>query len=241
MILGVVLAIMSVLGFDVINESRSKKQSEMIYKAYGEYHGFYQNLSKDKLEEMKNDKDIEEIAGVASLRDIIAEYGVSIKLNSFNEKYIDMSSYSMKEGHLLEKQGEIVLESQVLKQMGLDEKLNQIIEFKIKKEYKDESGMNQIFMEKKKFKLVGIITKSALYYENFYFLKGFTFFKEGDITVLPKELISYENIVKLKSKSNILSKLNDIRIKYKPGSWILKKTRIDPLILDKNSLIFTIS
>ena len=236
MILGVVLAIMLVFGFDVINESQSKKQLEMIYKSYGGYHGVYQNLSKDKLEEMKNDKDIEEIAGVASLGDIIAEDGTSIKLNSFNEKYIDMSGYSMKEGHLPKKEGEIVLESQALKQMGLDERLNQTIEFKIKKKYKDENGINKIFMEKKKFELVGIITKPNLYYENFYIMQGFTFLKEGDTTILPEELISYENIVKLKSKSNMTTKLNDIRIRYKLGKLDFEENKLLTHALDEYSM-----
>lgn len=236
MILGVVLAIMLVFGFDVINESQSKQQLEMIYKAYGGYHGVYQNLSKDKLEEMKNDKDIEKIAGVTSLGDIISEDGTSIKLNSFNEKYIDMSGYSMKKGHLPKKEGEIVLESQALKQMRLDEKLNQTIEFKIKKKYKDENGINQIFMEKKKFKLVGIITKPDLYYENFYIMQGFTLFKEGDTTLLPEELISYENIVKLKSKSNMTTKLNDIRIRYKLGRLDFQENKLLTHALDEYSM-----
>ncbi|MEG6570847.1 FtsX-like permease family protein, partial [Thermoanaerobacterium thermosaccharolyticum] len=80
-----------------------------------------------------------------------------------------------------------------------------------------ENGLNQIYMENKSFKLVGILDKPKQYYEGYYSLRGFTYFKEGENNVLPDNLITYEEIVKLKSNANLSGKLNQIRERYNIG------------------------
>ncbi|KNF09019.1 ATP-binding domain-containing protein [Gottschalkia purinilytica] len=236
MVLGVSLAVMLVFGFDVTNESQSKKQLKMIYHMYGGYDGTYSNLSKDKLEKIKNDKDVKESSGVASLGSIVSENGTFIKLDSSDKKYIEMTGYSIKKGRLPSKNDEIVLESQAMKYMKLEEKLNQNIEFKVKKEYKDENGINQIFMETKSFKLVGIISKPDYYYKNWYQFRGFTYFKEGETSILPQELISYESIVKLKSKTNARKILHKILGEYKINPKDLTENEILVMALSEYSL-----
>ena len=90
MILGVSLAIMLVFGMNVINESQSKKQLELIYKMYGSYNGYYFNLNKDKIQKIQKDKDVEMAIGLPSLGQLISDDGTSIKLNSSDKEYINI-------------------------------------------------------------------------------------------------------------------------------------------------------
>ncbi|MBE0070003.1 ABC transporter permease [Thermoanaerobacterium thermosaccharolyticum] len=219
LVLGVALAVMLVFGTNVIFESQSRNQLANIYKMYGTYQGIFTNLNKDLTEKIKNDKDASKSAVAANLGSLVTDNGISIILNSTDKDYIEMNGYTLTKGHLPNKQGEIVLESQALKKMGLKEKLGETINFKIKKEYKDENGLNQIYMENKSFKLVGILDKPKQYYEGYYSLRGFTYFKEGENNVLPDNLITYEEIVKLKSKANLSGQLNQIRERYNIGRW----------------------
>ena len=218
MILGVSLAVMLMFGYDVINESHNKKQLDIIYQMYGSYDGIYNKLDKDELEKIKNDKDIKNSGGVAVLGNIISDNGTYLRLNSFDKDYIEILDYSLIKGRLPDKDGEIVLESEALKHMNIDAKLNQNIRFKVEKGYKDEFGINQIFIETKDFKLVGITNKSDYHYKNdWYGFRGFTFFKEGETQILPENLVTYESIVKFKSKSSTSDtrkKLRDLAEKY---------------------------
>ncbi|MGF7397459.1 ABC transporter permease [Thermoanaerobacterium thermosaccharolyticum] len=219
LVLGVALAVMLVFGTNVIFESQSRNQLANIYKMYGTYQGIFTNLNKDLTEKIKNDKDVSKSAVAANLGNLVTDNGISMILNSTDKDYIEMSGYTLIKGHLPNKQGEIVLESQALKKMGLKEKLGETINFKIKREYKDENGLNQIYMENKSFKLVGILDKPKQYYEGYYSLRGFTYFKEGVNNVLPNNFITYEEIVKLKSKANLSGQLNQIRERYNIGRW----------------------
>ncbi|WKV09158.1 FtsX-like permease family protein [Thermoanaerobacterium sp. CMT5567-10] len=219
LVLGVALAVMLVFGTNVIFESQSRNQLANIYKMYGTYQGIFTNLNKDLTEKIKNDKDVSKSAVAANLGNLVTDNGISMILNSTDKDYIEMNGYTLTKGHLPNKQGEIVLESQALKKMGLKEKLGVTINFKIKKEYKDENGLNQIYIENKSFTLVGILDKPKQYYEGYYSLRGFTYFKEGENNVLPDNLITYEEIVKLKSKANLSGQLNQIRERYNIGRW----------------------
>ncbi|WP_434631188.1 FtsX-like permease family protein [Thermoanaerobacterium thermosaccharolyticum] len=219
LVLGVALAVMLVFGTNVIFESQSRNQLANIYKMYGTYQGIFTNLNKDLTEKIKNDKDASKSAVAANLGNLVTDNGISMILNSTDKDYIEMSGYTLIKGHLPNKQGEIMLESQALKKMGLKEKLGETINFKIKREYKDENGLNQIYMENKSFKLVGILDKPKQYYEGYYSLRGFTYFKEGVNNVLPNNFITYEEIVKLKSKANLSGQLNQIRERYNIGRW----------------------
>ncbi|WHE08203.1 FtsX-like permease family protein [Thermoanaerobacterium thermosaccharolyticum] len=219
LVLGVALAVMLVFGTNVIFESQSRNQLANIYKMYGTYQGIFTNLNKDLTEKIKNDKDVSKSAVAANLGNLVTDNGISMILNSTDKDYIEMNGYTLIKGHLPNKQGEIVLESQALKKMGLKEKLGETINFKIKKEYKDENSLNQIYMENKSFKLVGILDKPKQYYEGYYSLRGFTYFKEGENNVLPNNFITYEEIVKLKSKANLSGQLNQMRERYNIGRW----------------------
>lgn len=217
LILGVALAVMLVFGFNVISESQSRNQLANIYKMYGTYQGIFINLRKDKLGQIKNDKDVAQSAAAADFGNIVADNGLSMILNSSDKDYIGMNGYKLVKGHLPDSQGELVLEAQALDKMGLKEELGKTIDFKIKKQYIDGKGMKQVHIEKRKFKLVGILDKPKQYYDGIYSLKGFTHFKENEENLIPNNLITYDEIVKLKSNSNLSGKLNQIRERYGIG------------------------
>jgi putative ABC transport system permease protein len=218
LVLGVALAVMLVFGFDIITESQSRDQLADVYRQYGTYHGIFFNLNQDEIEQIKNDGEVSKSAEAVDLGDAVTDDGISMALNSTDKDYIEMHGYKLKEGRLPAAQGEIALEAQALKKMGLKERLNQTINLKIKKDYVDENGKNQIFMETNSFKLVGITGKPEQYYDNgYYALRGFTYYQEGEENVLPDNLITREEVVKLKSNANLDGKLNQIRERYHVG------------------------
>lgn len=215
---GVALAVMLIFGFNVISESQSKNQLNAIYNVYGSYHAKFSDLDKEDIKKLERDKSITNVNTVASLGNISYKNGTKMQLESSDEGYMKVQKYKIKEGKLPSKNNEIVIEKKALDEMGLDKKLNQKIKMKVKKEYKDEKGINQVFIEEKLFKLVGIIEKPKIYYDNFYYLKAFTYFEEGNTNVIPKNLVSYTGVVSLKSGiKNIDANLNEIRTKNKIG------------------------
>lgn len=218
LIIGVALAIMLVFGFNVINESQSKNQLNTIYELYGSYHSSFSNLDKTEVKELKKDKDITEIDVVADLGEGIYKNGITVKLNSSNDQYINEYNYKLKKGRLPERPNEIVLEEKALEQMGLEKKLNQAIDLKVKKEYQDQNGIHQIFVKNHQFKIVGILEKPERYYEDFYYFMAFTFFEEGSNNILSKDLITYTGVVDLKSDvNNISNNLNTIKNRHNIG------------------------
>ena len=217
LVLGVALAVMLVFAFNVISESQSRNQLANIYKMYGTYQGIFTNLMKDKLGQIKNDKDVAQSAAATNFGNIVADNGLSMILNSSDKDYIEMNGYKLVKGRLPNSQGELVLEAQALDKMGLKEELGKTIDFKIKKQYIDGKGMKQVHIEKRKFKLVGILDKPKQYYDGIYSLKGFTYFKEDEENLIPNSLITYDEIVKLKSNSNLSGELNQIRERYGIG------------------------
>ena len=186
LVLGVALAVMLVFAFNVISESQSRNQLANIYKMYGTYQGIFTNLMKDKLGQIKNDKDVAQSAAATNFGNIVADNGLSMILNSSDKDYIEMNGYKLVKGRLPNSQGELVLEAQALDKMGLKEELGKTIDFKIKKQYTDGKGMKQVHIEKRKFKLVGILDKPKQYYDGIYSLKGFTYFKEDEENIIPE-------------------------------------------------------
>ncbi|MGL4913580.1 MAG: ABC transporter permease [Romboutsia sp.] len=218
LIAGVALAVMLIFGFDVISESQSKNQLNTIYDLYGSYHATFSNLDKKDITKLENDKSITKINSVANLGNVSYENGIQMQLESVDKGYIDAQNYSLKEGKLPSRDGEIVIEERALEEMGLSKHINQNIKLKLKKEYKDENGINKIFIENRIFKIVGILEKPKLYYEDVYYLKAFTYFKEGTSNVIPDELISYVGAISLKTGTkNIDKTLNEIIVKNNIG------------------------
>ncbi len=215
LVLGIALAVMFVFGFNVINESQSRNQIAAIQRRYGTYHGIFYDLDKDEVEKIRRDENIIKSAVSFDLGNAITDNGVLMVLNSSDEDYIKMAGYNLVKGRLPQKQGEIVLESKALKNMGSKINIDDTVKLKVKREYIDEKGMKQVYMDTKPFRLVGIINKPGDSQKiQFYSLKGFTYFKKGEKNVLPDDLVSYAEIVKLKSSRSTEMTFNQIKRKY---------------------------
>jgi len=96
--------------------------------------------------------------------------------------------------------------------MKLSSKLNQEINFKIRKEYKDKDGVNKFYIKDKKFILVGIVEKPEVYYEDYYSLNAFTYYDGDSGSFIPNDLVTYRSVVNIKSgNSQIEKNVNKIR------------------------------
>lgn len=199
LIIGITLAVMLVFGFNAIRESQSKNQLENIYKAYGSYDITFNNVNKDVASKLENDKAVKNPSESADLGEILDKNGALVELNASNEDFLNQNMYSLKKGRLPQKEGEIVLEEKSIERMGLSPDLNQYLEFKIKKEYKDENNINQVFMKEYKFKLVGIVERPSKVYDEVYNSRAFTYFEEGKSNLIPDNLITYDGVLSLKS------------------------------------------
>lgn len=216
LITSIALAVILVFTLNVIPETQSELSIKEAYRNFSDYHVEYTNLNRDTVKKLKEDKDIKEIEGTLNLGNIVYKNGVSISLNSYNEDFIRNYGYETKEnGYLFIKgrepqnENEIVLEEKALKEMNLENKLNQIIDFNVIKKYTNEREENLIYSKNEQFKLVGIIKKPDGYYKNndYYKVKAFVKAKEKN-NIIPEELVSYNGILKFNKATPSMPMIN---------------------------------
>lgn len=204
LILGVALGVVLIFGTSVIKESKNKNYVEAINKLYGGYHLEFNDLNSDGTEKLKNDKDVSKITTVQNLGNIVDEKENSFPLKSADKDYISNKSGKLIKGRLPKKNDEIVMEENALKAMNISDKLNTTLDFTIKKKYKDSEGNDKIHTEEKKFKLVGVIKKPKGFYD-FYDInipfEAFTYGNDEKNNIIPQDIISYNNLLSLKSGS----------------------------------------
>lgn len=216
LVIGISLAVMLVFSLTVVPETESKIEIEKAYKTYGDYHVEYGNLDKDIVDKIKDEKGIRDMYEIVNLGSIVDKNGITMALDSSNKDFIKERGYELIKGNLPQDENEIVLESKALEAMGLDDKLNQNINFNIQKEYKDKSGENKIFTRSYSFKLVGIISKPKAYYEEYEYhqLKAFTYYQEGKDNFIPLDLVKYGGTLSFSSKEPQMNKMYEIMGKY---------------------------
>lgn len=216
LITSIALAVVLLFTLNVIPETQSELSIKEAYKNFSDYHVEYSNLNLDTVKKLKEDKDVKEIEGTLNLGNIVDKNGVSISLNSYNEDFIRNYGYEAGEyGYLFTKgrepknENEIVLEEKALKEMGLEDKLNQIIDFNVIKKYTNDKEENLVYSSNKQFKLVGIVKKPEGYYENniYYKVKAFVNAKEEN-NIIPKELITYNGVLKFNKATPSMSLTN---------------------------------
>lgn len=220
LITSISLAVMLIFTLNVIPETKSEINIKEAYKNFSDYHAEYNNLSDSVSNQLEKDKEVKEIHDVINLGSIVDKNGVSIQLNSYNEDFVNAYGYKLINGTYPKNDNEIVLEEKALKEMQLDNKLNQKVNFTVVKHYVDNKNENQIYSKKKKFKLVGIVQKPEAYYKSYdegneyYNVRGFTYFTSNQ-NIIPKELVTHSGILKFNTKNPSMSKANEIIGKYK--------------------------
>ena len=216
LITGISLAVMLVFSLNVIPETKSKLDIQKAYETFEDYHVEYSDLDKTTLDKLKNDKEVTKMESIVNLGSAIYKNGVAMGLNSYNDGFNDEFGYKFVKGDAPKNKNEIVLEEKALKSMGLSDKLGQSIDLNIEKEYKDKNNLSQIFNNKATFKLVGIVKKPNDYYKEneYYQVRAFTYYKEGEGSFIPNELIKYNGVLNLNTKTPDFSKIQGIAAKY---------------------------
>ncbi|MDK2562916.1 FtsX-like permease family protein [Romboutsia sedimentorum] len=216
LITGISLAVMLVFSLNVIPETKSKLDIQKAYETFEDYHVEYSDLDKTTLDKLKKDKEVTKMESIVNLGDAIYKNGVAMGLNSYNDGFNDEFGYKFVKGDAPKNKNEIVLEEKALKSMGLSDKLGQSIDLNIEKEYKDKSNSSQIFNNKATFKLVGIVKKPNDYYKEneYYKVRAFTYYKEGEGSFIPNELIKYNGVLNLNTKTPDFAKIQGIAAKY---------------------------
>ncbi len=216
LITGISLAVMLVFSLNVIPETKSKLDIQKAYETFEDYHVEYSDLDKTTLDKLKKDKEVTKMESIVNLGDAIYKNGVDMGLNSYNSGFNDEFGYKFVKGDAPKNKNEIVLEEKALKSMGLSDKLGQSIDLNIEKEYKDKNNLSQIFNNKAKFKLVGIVKKPNDYYKEneYYKVRAFTYYKEGEGNFIPNELIKYNGVLNLNTKTPDFEKIQGMAAKY---------------------------
>ena len=238
LITSISLAVMLIFTLNVIPETKSEINIKEAYENFSDYHTEYNNLSDSVSNQLEKDKEVKEIHDVINLGSIVDKNGVSIQLNSYNKDFINAYGYKLINGTYPKNENEIVLEEKALKEMQLDNKLNQKVNFTVVKHYVDNKNENQIYSKKKKFKLVGIVQKPEAYYKSYdegneyYNVKGFTYFTSNQ-NIIPKELVTHSGILRFNTKNPSMSKANEIIGKYKlDGGDLIINTQLSNALDD---------
>ena len=238
LITSISLAVMLIFTLNVIPETKSEINIKEAYKNFSDYHAEYNNLSDNVSSQLEKDEEIKAIHDVINMGSIVDENGVSIQLNSYNEDFVNAYGYKLINGTYPKNDNEIVLEEKALKEMQLDNKLNQRVDFTVVKHYVDNKNENQIYSKKKKFKLVGIVQKPEAYYKSYdegneyYNVKGFTYFTSNQ-NIIPKELVTHSGILRFNTKNPSMSKANEIIGKYKlDGGDLIINTQLSNALDD---------
>ncbi|WP_304340377.1 ABC transporter permease [Metaclostridioides mangenotii] len=201
LLLGVVFSVILVFGFDIISESQNKAKLDNIKKSYGTYNAIFNNVDEETIDKLSKDKGIKGLEVVKDLGSGTFKNGTKVKLESFNWDYINKFGYELESGRIPQGKNEILIEKQALKEMEYKRELNADLDLDIKKQYKDEQNINQIYIGKQKFKVVGVLKKPRAYYDNPYILRAFVYNIEGSGNIVPKNLET--NICQISLSSGI--------------------------------------
>lgn len=217
LITSIALAVILVFALNVIPETQSKLEIKEAYKNFSDYHVEYSNLENDTVDKLKKDKEVTEINDVLGLGKIVGKNGTSLQLNSYSKDFLDSYGYELIKGNGPKNTNEIVLEEKALKEMNLNDDLNQEIDFKIVKYYVDKNNENQIFSKDKKFKLVGIVKKPDEFYNESrgedHGVKAFTKDNSNE-AILPNNLVTHNGFLYLNISKPDFGKVYEMINKY---------------------------
>lgn len=222
LITSIALAVILVFALNVIPETQSKFEIEQAYKNFSDYHIEYSDLENDTVDKLKKDKEVTEINDVLGLGKIVGKNGTSLQLNSYSKDFLDSYGYELIKGNEPENTNEIVLEEKALKEMNLNDDLNQEIDFKIVEYYVDKNNENQIFSKDKKFKLVGIVKKPDEFYKKSrgfaeenedHGVKAFTKDNSNE-DILPNKLVTHNGVLYLNTSKPDFGKAYEMINKY---------------------------
>ncbi|MEG1410162.1 MAG: FtsX-like permease family protein [Terrisporobacter sp.] len=201
----IVLAVMLIFSMTVIRDSGYDSQIKEAKDLHGDYHVWFEGIDIEKTNKLQNDNEVKRSSKVKYFCEgVNKENGVKLDLNSYDKDFLSSLNYRL-EGREPVKDGEIVIEKEAAKQMGIDNPLNKNIDLMLMNNYVEDNGANQIDSANKTFKIVGVLEKPERYYKSTsnsisgIRTQGFVY-EEAKFEVKTKD--TYKGTIYLKSEKN---------------------------------------
>ena len=167
MLIMVIATVAFMISIDMIEVSQTYSRAEAYKKAYGDYHIEYVDISKEKINKVKNDKRVGYNDNVQNLGFLInKENGTRVELKSFNGENDNSMKYFDRKGQVLKgrkpkNNNEIVVDEESAKNLGISENpIGKTISFELRKSYTLPTGEEKLYSEIKTFKVVGIVQRA---------------------------------------------------------------------------------
>ncbi|CEQ09403.1 ABC transporter permease [[Clostridium] sordellii] len=229
-ILSMVLSVAMIVGILTLTKTEDMNSLQTMKYNTGIYHTTFKNLNDKQLKIIENSGNLENVGAFNFYGMTTDKEKQSVIMLNCNEDYI-ISNSKLEKGRFAKSRNEIVAEEWVLKNLGLEPKLNQVIKLNIEdtsKNIKDEE-----------FKLVGIIKdrptekqigKMQMYLplqKNSEHLEvGLAFNEKIDIPIYIEELAKKANV----NKDNI-SSLDDLITISRDANNVSLNTALSALVI----------
>ncbi|RDY22838.1 ABC transporter permease [Romboutsia maritimum] len=204
LILSIAIGVALVFSFQVAKRSQAINNMNYINEISPTYNAEARNLDIKTTELLKNNENVKSIEISKNFGQFIYnKTGNALFLNEYNANIIKSSKLKLTEGREPKNSNEIIINKELASSSNL--KIGDSINGFIRKEY-ISNGSNDLFMNNKSFKIVGIIQPK---YDTGQMEIYTTLGKEENL--IPKEAIGYDSIINLKSGfSDLLSNVNKI-------------------------------
>lgn len=214
------IVVISVVAFlfsvDMINISQKYNRVEAFKKAYGDYHGEYVDISREKIEKVAADKRIEYSDNVQNLGYLVnEENGTKVELKSFDGYNDDSGNYFERKAQIMEgrapkNNSEIVVDTDSASNFGISENpIGKTISFELRKQYKLPNGEEKLYSEKKTFKVVGLVKReygeinSNIIGDEQSRGLSYTYGNFDNQSIIPEEAITYDIIIRFNSGNSL--------------------------------------
>ncbi|MFR8871368.1 ABC transporter permease [Paraclostridium sordellii] len=212
LILSVAISVALVFSFQVAKRSQAINNMNYINAISPTFNGEAKNLDIKTTEELKKHENVKSIETYKNLGEFIDnKTGEVFNLNEYNENVIKSYKLNLVEGQIPKNSSEIIIQKDYASSNNL--KIGDSINGYIRKEY-TSNGSHNLFMEKKDFKIVGVV--DTKYNTDKLGLSNqiYTTLDVGD-NLIPEEAIGYDSKINLKTgfsnlNSNVYNLARDI-------------------------------
>ncbi|WP_042278390.1 ABC transporter permease [[Clostridium] dakarense] len=197
----------------VQKQTNIKLGTEKLYNTFGTYDYEYSDIDDEALQKILNDNTSDVTYKIINLGSIVYKNGVKSILNTYSPYYLEESKYEVIKGREPKNENEIVLDNRAIEEMNLENKLGKEIDFNIVKKYKSPDGKQEIYNKNHKFKLVGVVSRTKDYYQEYkeYTLRAFT---GGYTNLIPENLITNDGILNVKNEKTTMDNMYKRMNKY---------------------------
>ena len=217
----VIATVAFMLSIDMIKISQTYNKVEAYKKAYGDYHVEYVDISKEKLNKVENDSRVGYRDNVQNLGFLInKENGTKGELKSFNGENDNHKNYFERKAQVLKgnepkNNNEIILDEESIKNFEIvGNPIGQTISLELRKEYTLPSGEKKLYLENKKFKVVGVVKRTYKDIKNMSSTDvgaeqergiAYTYGDFNGQSIIPKEALTYDIILRFKGNELVAS------------------------------------